>query len=148
INNPHIVEVTDLVEDGELRPPVSDLDARSTTRVNALVMELLEGQSLGQAIAGGPAMAPARFLPLMAQVCRALAAAHGAGFAHRDLKPENIFLVDRSGQEDFVKLLDFGLTKMVEADPLAPAPTGLGAPSNPALATLEGTFVGTPGYVS
>jgi serine/threonine-protein kinase len=140
INNPHIVEVTDLVESGEHHLVENGRESVSSLKVNALVMELLEGQSLAQAMVGEGPMPPERFLPILAQVAEALAAAHAAGFIHRDLKPENIFLTERSGQPDFVKLLDFGLTKIVNLDE-----ESLG---NPALATLDGTFVGTPAYVS
>jgi serine/threonine-protein kinase len=107
--------------------------------VNAIVMELLEGQSLAQAMAHGP-LEPGRFLGVMAQVCRALAAAHAAGFVHRDLKPDNIFLVDRGRDEEFVKLLDFGLTKAFGPDRPLTETSGAG--------TLDGFFVGTPAYVS
>jgi serine/threonine-protein kinase len=122
ISHPHIVEVTDLVEaDGE-----SD--------VNAIVMELLEGKSLAQAILDEKRLPPARFLPILAQVADALAAAHAARFVHRDLKPENIYLCDKPGQPDYVKLLDFGLVKTVT--------------ENRGHATAEGIFVGTPAYAS
>jgi serine/threonine-protein kinase len=140
ITNPHIVEVTDLVEAGEHHLVTSGHESISSLRVNALVMELLEGKSLGQTMIGEGPMPPERFLPVLAQVCQALAAAHAAGFVHRDLKPDNIFLTERGGQPDFVKLLDFGLAKTVSVDPELMG--------NPALATLDGTFVGTPGYVS
>jgi serine/threonine-protein kinase len=140
INNPHIVEVTDLVENGEHHLVENGRESVSSLKVNALVMELLEGQSLAQAMIGEGPMPPERFLPILAQVAEALAAAHAAGFIHRDLKPENIFLTERSGQADFVKLLDFGLTKIVNLDE--------DSLDNPALATLDGTFVGTPAYVS
>jgi serine/threonine protein kinase len=122
INHPHIVDVTDLVE-GE--PPGG---------VNAVVMELLQGESLAQAIHRDKQMAPARFLPIMAQVADALSAAHQARFVHRDLKPENIYLSSTHGPADYVKLLDFGLVKSVT--------------ENPGLATAEGIFVGTPAYAS
>jgi serine/threonine-protein kinase len=139
INHPHIVEVTDLVEAGVHEPCTPWPNGVTPPRVNAIVMELLEGQSLAQAMAHGP-LEPGRFLGVMAQVCRALAAAHAAGFVHRDLKPDNIFLVDRGRDEEFVKLLDFGLTKAFGPDrPLTETP-GAG--------TLDGFFVGTPAYVS
>ena len=139
INHPHIVEVTDLVEAGVHEPCTPWPNGVTPPRVNAIVMELLEGQSLAQAMAHGP-LEPGRFLGVMSQVCRALAAAHAAGFVHRDLKPDNIFLVDRGRDEEFVKLLDFGLTKAFGPDrPLTETP-GAG--------TLDGFFVGTPAYVS
>jgi serine/threonine protein kinase len=124
INHPHIVEVTDIVE---------------TDEHAGLVMELLEGLSLGAAMREGP-LPPERFLPILAQTCEALAAAHAAGFVHRDLKPENVFLSERHGSSDFVKLLDFGV-----AAPLA-ARTPAGASSSSGV--WRGTFVGTPAYAS
>ena len=140
INHPHIVEVTDLVEAGVHYPKVPRPDGSQPPRVNAIVMELLEGQSLAQAMAEHSPLEPGRFLGVMAQVCRALAAAHAAGFVHRDLKPDNIFLVDRGRDEEFVKLLDFGLTKAFGASrPLTETTGG---------ATMDGFFVGTPAYVS
>jgi tRNA A-37 threonylcarbamoyl transferase component Bud32 len=121
INHPHIVDVTDWVE------------AEHAGGINAIVMELLEGQSLAQAIQQDKHMAPARFLPILAQVADALSAAHEARFVHRDLKPENIYLTHH-GPADYVKLLDFGLVKTVT--------------ENAGHATAEGIFVGTPAYAS
>jgi serine/threonine-protein kinase len=132
INHPHIVEVTDIVE---------------TDEHAGLVMELLEGVSLGAAMREGP-LPPERFLPILAEVCEALAAAHAAGFVHRDLKPENVFLCDRHGVQDFVKLLDFGV-----AAPL-PARTPPGGVPRTTVQTASSTsgsrraFVGTPAYAS
>jgi serine/threonine-protein kinase len=117
INHPHIVEVTDVVEE----PGHA-----------GLVMELLEGQSLGAAMAAG-ALPPERFLPILAQVCEALSAAHAAGFVHRDLKPENVFLCARPDGADFVKLLDFGVATTFTSA----APMGGGA-----------QLVGTPAYAA
>lgn len=142
INHPHIVEVTDLVE------------AEREDSVNAIVMELLEGEPLSQLIVRGP-VPPERFLPILAQVASALAAAHAARFVHRDLKPENIFLTTRDGKQDYVKLLDFGLAKnvvgpddetLVAPSPTAPTPVLRGGRRS--YATAEGTFVGTPAYAS
>jgi hypothetical protein len=122
ISHPHIVVVTDLVE------------ADGAGGANAIVMELLQGQSLAQAAHEDRRMAPARFLPILAQVADALAAAHDARFVHRDLKPENVYLTNQHGQPDYVKLLDFGLVQTV-SEPRADA-------------TSEGIFVGTPAYAS
>ena len=125
INHPHIVEITDIVE------------REKGATVDALVMELLEGQPLSQLMSSGARVPVDRFLPILAQVAAALAAAHAAGFAHRDLKPDNIFLITRDGQPDFVKLLDFGLAKRIDGDA---GSSGIRAD--------EGTFLGTPAYVS
>jgi serine/threonine-protein kinase len=133
INHRHIVEITDIVERGK------------GARADALVMELLDGQSLAQLIATEGPLPRERFLPIMADVCDALAAAHAAGFVHRDLKPDNVFLVERGGRSDFVKLLDFGLAKQIAGDDYAPARTFAGAN---AAAVSAGMFVGTPAYVS
>ena len=124
IGNPHIVEITDVLQSNE-GPPL-----------HALVMELLEGTPLADLLAKQQPLPLARLLPIMAQVCEALAAVHEAGFIHRDLKPENVFLVHQDGNPDFVKLLDFGLVKAIRPD----------APSS--RATVQGTFLGSPAYAS
>jgi serine/threonine-protein kinase len=145
ISNPHIVEVTDLVEGGEhRRAPEFAGAVCATAPVNAIVMELLEGQSLAQAMVRDGPLDPERFLTVLAQVARALAAAHAVGFVHRDLKPDNIFLVERGRDEDFVKLLDFGLTKALGGEAARHVPPADTASSS----TLDGVFVGTPAYVS
>jgi hypothetical protein len=132
INHPHIVEITDVVE------------AERPGAVSGVVMELLEGKSLAQVIETEGPLAPGRFIPILRQVADALAAAHAAGFVHRDLKPENIFITEREGQQDYVKLLDFGLAKSLSPE-LPPA----GLPGAPRLhKTVEGTFLGTPAYAS
>lgn len=146
ISHPHIVEVTDLVE------------ADRPGGVNAIVMELLEGQSLAQAMQQGP-MPPERFLPILSQVADALAAAHAARFVHRDLKPDNVFLTTLNGQPDYVKLLDFGLAKTIRETLTSIETSAVQAITPPLSAdgpvrgrrthlTAEGTFVGTPAYAS
>jgi eukaryotic-like serine/threonine-protein kinase len=147
INNAHIVEVTDVVE---------------TIQHLALVMELLEGGSLAELMSIGPsaplateasgptpnggALVPERFLPILAQVCEALAAAHAAGFIHRDLKPENVFLCQAADGSDFVKLLDFGLATSIDAR--RPASKGLAASEGRRGGSFARSFVGSPAYVS
>jgi len=124
IGNPHIVEITDVIETHDGRP------------LHALVMELLEGAALADLLAKQEPLPVARLLPIMAQVCDALAAVHAAGFVHRDLKPENVFLVRHETATDFVKLLDFGLVKAMRPDMASPK------------ATVQGTFLGSPAYAS
>ncbi|HEY7376160.1 MAG TPA: protein kinase [Polyangia bacterium] len=124
INHPHVVEISDI-----LLPAADQPD-------HALVMELLEGRSLADVLAKDGPLPAARTLPIMAQICAGLAAVHRAGFVHRDLKPENVFLIERGGDRDFVKLLDFGLVKALRGD------VGAGT------ATVEGTFMGSPAYAS
>jgi CheY-like chemotaxis protein/tRNA A-37 threonylcarbamoyl transferase component Bud32 len=76
-----------------------------------MVMELLEGESLGQRLQRSKLMTPAALLPLLTQLARAMDCAHEAGIIHRDLKPGNIFLA-RHGAEITVKVLDFGIATM------------------------------------
>jgi serine/threonine protein kinase len=135
INHPHIVEITDVIE------------ADRPGGVNAVVMELLEGHSLAQAMMKDGKLCPDRYVRILAQVADALAAAHAAGFVHRDLKPDNIFLIERDGRRDYVKLLDFGIAKSLGSGAERPD-----APLVPTIvrqhATVEGTFLGTPAYAS
>ena len=79
------------------------------------VMEFLDGGDLSHYIREGGPMQIDRVRYIMNQICRALGAAHSKGIIHRDLKPENIFLVTREGAHDFVKILDFGIAKIVGA---------------------------------
>ena len=85
------------------------------TGVPWLVMEMLEGETLGDRIARGP-VSQAETLAVIEQLCHALAAAHRSGVVHRDLKPDNVFLARaRRGDVPFtVKVLDFGIAKWVQ----------------------------------
>lgn len=96
-----------------------------------LVMEYLEGQPLSAL--QGQAMAPDRAIKILAQACQAVAAAHDQGVVHRDLKPENVFLIRNGKNDDFVKIVDFGIAKLRS--------------SNTEL-TATGTITGTPEYMS
>jgi len=102
-----------------------------------LVLELLEGETLRERLSHGP-FPVRKASEVAAQICDGLAAAHVHGVVHRDLKPENVFLVREGG----VKLLDFGLAKLLEA-----AEEG-GSEAATETATDRGTWVGTVGYVS
>jgi Tol biopolymer transport system component len=102
-----------------------------------LVLELLEGETLRERLSHGP-LPMRKAVEIAVQICDGLAAAHAHGVVHRDLKPENVFLVREGG----VKLLDFGLAKLLEA-----AEEG-GSEAATETATDRGTWVGTAGYVS
>ncbi|HEX4621843.1 MAG TPA: serine/threonine-protein kinase, partial [Myxococcaceae bacterium] len=125
INHEHIVEIFDFIETG------SERDRRV-----AFVMELLTGASLTDVLRAEP-MPVVRAVGLVRQVCSALEAAHKVGVVHRDVKPDNIFITQRSGVRDFVKMLDFGVAKLVR--PLSDSPT---------VGTMEGVIIGTPTYMA
>ena len=79
-------------------------------------MELLQGQSLTEVIrpdGDGRPMPVERALHIVRQILRALDHAHASGVVHRDLKPDNVMLIERDGETDIVKLLDFGIAKMI-----------------------------------
>ncbi|MHB1844581.1 MAG: serine/threonine protein kinase [Deltaproteobacteria bacterium] len=105
------------------------------------VMEELQGLSIGQMLRAEQSFSIERSLALAAQACRALHAAHAAGIIHRDLKPENIVVIAREGVSEFVKVLDFGISKMGETG------TNLGTSGGQRLTQL-GMIVGTPEYMS
>ncbi len=100
-----------------------------------IVMEILRGQSLAEAMEEARGMPAERALPIVYQICRALHAAHEEGIIHRDLKPENVFLT-RKGDAEFVKILDFGISKIHAAE------------SDRVRITKTGQFLGTPLYMS
>jgi eukaryotic-like serine/threonine-protein kinase len=123
IGHENIVKVEDIGEHDTLGP--------------YLVMELLEpGVSLAKEI-GRSAMPEARAVYITRQICSALAAAHEKGIVHRDLKPDNIFLITTLGQADVVKVLDFGIAKMMTKEA-----------QTPGMKTTTGMVVGTPYYMS
>lgn len=96
-----------------------------------LVMELLEGVSLREAIARRGRLSTERTAFIASQTLAALSAVHRAHVVHRDIKPENIFLTSISGLGDIVKVLDFGVAKIHVAagETLTQAGTVLGTPS-------------------
>ena len=101
-----------------------------------IAMEFLDGQDLGQIVRTAGAMAWSDARDIVLQICRALRAAHDKGIVHRDMKPENIFLIQREGQPHFVKILDFGIAKVMGLDPNGPR------------LTRTGMIFGTPEYMA
>ncbi|MBK9065210.1 MAG: protein kinase [Acidobacteria bacterium] len=106
-----------------------------------LVMELIEGETLMERLAGGP-LPPEQLLKVSVEIAAALEAAHHAGIIHRDLKPGNVMLT-KSG----VKLLDFGLAKVaapaVKSSSVTSLPTEM-----PRAITQQGTILGTFQYMA
>lgn len=109
-----------------------------------MAMELLRGKTLSAAVQKEAPFAPARTIHIALQVARALREAHVMGIIHRDLKPGNIMLVEAGDDADFVKVLDFGLVKLIAPESgEAPGPT----PDEVDL-TRQGTLLGSPRYMS
>jgi serine/threonine-protein kinase len=124
IGSEHIVEVLDL---GNL--PSGD---------RYMVMEFMDGDSLGDRIKSKGRLPPQELAPIAIQLMEALSAAHGAGIIHRDLKPDNVYLLkSRSGKPNFVKLLDFGISKFNQ----------LSGDSGFSM-TRTGAVMGTPYYMA
>jgi eukaryotic-like serine/threonine-protein kinase len=84
-----------------------------------LAMELLEGRPLADVLEEEGQIAPGRALHILAGILRGLAHIHHAQLIHRDIKPENIFLIRHGQDEDFAKILDFGIAKPMAASDLA-----------------------------
>ena len=119
IRHPHVVDVTDVgEEDG----------------VPYLVMELLEGEPLSQALASSPRLSVSRALDILLPIAAALTEAHRRGVVHRDLKPENVFIAKTASGKAVPKLLDFGVSKLMHT----------GAPN----ATATSAVLGTPHYMA
>lgn len=117
-----IVDVTDVGEDED--------------GTHFIVMELIEGMDLGYLLRSEGSLPLSRSLAIGARVAQALAAAHEKGIIHRDLKPGNILLTSLGPVTDFVKILDFGVSKI----------TQLGERTD--TLTLDGQVVGTPRYMA
>jgi eukaryotic-like serine/threonine-protein kinase len=102
-----------------------------------LVMELLRGGTLRDALSGGP-LAPNRIGDLFEGICAALDAAHAQGLVHRDLKPENVFLVSGARDSASVKLLDFGISTFIHDARTGPRSGVLGTPEYAAPEQIRG----------
>jgi len=122
IGHANIVDITDFVE--------------HVGGDNYYVMEFLDGMSLHSEMKKHKQIQAERIVNIGRQVSSALAASHKAGIVHRDLKPENIFLIENLDRPDFVKLLDFGIAKLVNAS------------GDSLQKTRAGAVMGTPEYMS
>jgi tetratricopeptide (TPR) repeat protein len=133
LNHPNIVTIHDFGE---------------TAGMPFIVMELVQGHTLRDAVLDGRPVPVRRLLEIGSQIADGLAKAHAAGIVHRDLKPENVMVTD----DGFVKLLDFGLAKL-RADASgegqqwfdSASPTW---PESPSPQTAAGVVLGTVGYMS
>ncbi len=121
IGHPHIVDVYDF--------------GQTPSGESFIVMELLEGMSLGALLRKETSLSIERAVKIAVEICAGLSAAHVRGIIHRDLKPDNIFLIERAGVRDFVKIVDFGLAKL----------TGPGAVQHK---TRTGVLLGTAHYMA
>jgi serine/threonine-protein kinase len=101
-----------------------------------IAMELLEGRSLHEVFHREAPIEWRRMLKIVVEICSSLAEAHALGIVHRDLKPENIYLERRPGNPEFVKILDFGIAKVVRGDSAAQQAPQLTA-TGQTLGTLE-----------
>jgi len=99
-----------------------------------LVMELVVGESLSAYFQRGK-LAPSQAVDLLMPALRGVAAAHKQGIIHRDLKPDNLFVCNADSEKREIKVLDFGLSKLI-------------GPAADSLHTLPGTVVGTPQYMA
>ncbi|HEY4239696.1 MAG TPA: protein kinase, partial [Kofleriaceae bacterium] len=98
-------------------------------------MEFLEGETLTKVIEREKQLPIERAVDILTQICEGLTEAHGLGYIHRDLRPRTVFLITRRGRADFVKLLDFGLAKLI-------------LPEAEAKQTAMGMTFGDPRYMS
>ena len=100
-----------------------------------LAMELVEGRSLHRALRDDGPFTPERAVRIVCQILSSLAEAHGQGIVHRDIKPDNVLLTTTPTGEEWAKVTDFGIAKVVSG-------------ADVATLTASGTVVGTPRYVS
>ncbi len=121
---------------------VFDFGFAAAEGVVYLVMEHLDGRTIGAELDVDGPMAPPRVVHIARQVAAALAHAHEVGLVHRDLKPDNVMLLMRGSDPDFVKVLDFGLAKLFEPDSSGTSIFSV------APLTQDGIVFGTPEYMS
>ena len=122
IGHPNIIEVTDM--------------GRFPDGTAYMVLEFLEGRDWSHDIESAGPQPLGKVVHILTQVCDALTAAHAKGIVHRDLKPENIFLIERRNDPNFAKVLDFGISKIADAQ------------GQDRSLTQTGTALGTPYYMA
>ncbi|MBX3252280.1 MAG: protein kinase [Myxococcales bacterium] len=122
IGHQNIIEVTDM--------------GRFPDGTVFMVLEYLEGRDWSKDIDEQGPQPLRKVVKILGQICDALTAAHAKGIVHRDLKPENVYLIERGSDPDFVKVLDFGISKVRDA----------GGPGKGM--TQTGTTLGTPYYMA
>jgi serine/threonine-protein kinase len=110
-----------------------------------MVLELLDGVLLSDLLEQEKRLGWQRAFRIARHVLSALAYAHGAGIIHRDVKPENVILVEKDGDPDFAKILDFGIAKLYED---GKAEDVVILPSDDPKLTQLGVTIGTPTYIS
>jgi serine/threonine protein kinase len=123
LKNPHITEIVDT--------------GTTVTGLPYIVMEYLEGRSLSDLVRKEAPIPPRRAAQLVSQALLGLQAAHEEHVVHRDLKPENIYLTTDGSGRDVVKLLDFGVSKLVADEE-----------KDGSNLTEDGALIGTPNYMS
>jgi serine/threonine-protein kinase len=126
LTHPSIVRVLDHGVDGHLY---------------SMVMELLDGEDMFDVLVRRKRLAEAMARRIVIEICEALQEAHALGIVHRDLKPENVFLCHAGAGELRVKVLDFGVAKML-------LPEERNVDDAEPVLTAMGTLLGTPEYLS
>jgi serine/threonine protein kinase len=147
--NPELARNNDLrarfVREGELaariRHPnvIEVIDVGEHEGTPFLVLEFLEGEDLGQRLGRLGRLSTNECADLLLPVCAAIASAHEMGVVHRDLKPENIFLLTPARGPVIPKVVDFGISKLVDGATKTPSSAKL---------TAEGAIIGTPLYLA
>jgi serine/threonine protein kinase/tetratricopeptide (TPR) repeat protein len=125
LNHPNIIHIYDIDRSED---------------VDYMAMELVSGRTLDEVI-GRKGLSIGETLKVAVQIADALAAAHATGIIHRDLKPANVMVTDKG----LVKVLDFGLAKLIES---APGPAAAAATRTQQPLTGEGVVMGTSAYMS
>jgi serine/threonine protein kinase len=128
IGHPHIVDVFDL--------------GRTPAGVLFMAMELLDGKPLSTLLEETPCLPVPLAIDLASQMLSGLAAAHRNGIVHRDLKPENVFILNSEDRPNFVKIVDFGISKILVRSASGQRVAGRSP------GTAVGTVLGTPLYMS
>ena len=101
--------------DNDHIPQVHDFGRTDDDRL-FFAMEFLDGETLSSVLAREGRISPERTADILSQIADGLMEAHTLGYVHRDLRPRSIFLTRRRGRQDFVKILDFGLAKLVQPE--------------------------------